>query len=67
VATVVYATNAGDVSFVVVDGKLLVENGQLTAMNEAQIMEESIAAGKAVIKRAGLEGSIVPKWPVVTA
>tara|TARA_R110002060_G_scaffold4615_2_gene7215 strand:+ start:263 stop:1408 length:1146 start_codon:yes stop_codon:yes gene_type:complete len=66
VATVVYATNAGDVSLVVIDGRVVVENGILQTMDEDQVMKEGIAAGKAVIKRAGLETTIVPKWPVIT-
>jgi hypothetical protein len=61
----VYATNASDVSLVVVDGKIVVEKGELKTMDEAKVMEEGIKAGRAVIRRAGLEGTIVPKWPVV--
>ncbi|EKD20632.1 uncharacterized protein L3040_006356 [Drepanopeziza brunnea f. sp. 'multigermtubi'] len=65
VATVVYATNAGDVNLVVIDGKVIVEDGVLKTMDEAEVMKEGIAAGKAVIKRSGLETTIVPKWPVI--
>ena len=66
VATVVYATNAGDVDLVVIDGKIVVEKGILMTMDEAKVMQEGIAAGKAVIKRSELEKTIVPKWPVIT-
>lgn len=65
VASIVYATSAGDVSLVVVDGKVVVENGVLKTMDEDQVMRDGITAGKAVIKRSGLESTIVPKWPVV--
>ncbi|TVY54012.1 Uncharacterized protein LSUE1_G010266 [Lachnellula suecica] len=66
VATVVYATSAGDVDLVVVDGKVVVEKGVLKTMDEKQVMEEGIKAGREVIKRAGLDKTIVPKWPVIT-
>ncbi|RDW89287.1 putative atrazine chlorohydrolase deaminase [Coleophoma cylindrospora] len=65
VATVVYATNAGDVDLVVVDGKVLVQDGKLLSMDEEAVMKDGILAGKAVIERAGLAKEIVPKWPVV--
>ncbi|KAI6716143.1 hypothetical protein B2J93_8209 [Marssonina coronariae] len=65
VATVVYATTAADVSLVVVDGKVVVEKGVLKTMDAEQVMRDAIAAGKAVIRRAGLETTIVPKWPVI--
>ncbi|TVY30820.1 Uncharacterized protein LHYA1_G000353 [Lachnellula hyalina] len=65
VATVVYATSAGDVDLVIIDGKVVVEKGILKTMDEAKVMEEGIIAGRAVIKRSGLEKNIVPKWPLI--
>ncbi|PBP21843.1 hypothetical protein BUE80_DR007343 [Diplocarpon rosae] len=65
VATVVYATHAGDVSLVVVDGRIVVEKGVLQTMDEEQVVRDGKAAGKAVIRRSGLETTIVPKWPVI--
>ncbi|EXJ86301.1 hypothetical protein A1O3_03252 [Capronia epimyces CBS 606.96] len=64
VSTVVHATNARDVKLVVVNGKVTVENGQLTTMDEAEVIREGIKAGKAVLSRANLADDIHGSWPL---
>lgn len=65
VSTVVHATNARDVKLVVVDGKVLVEGGELQTMNEAEVVAEAIKAGKAVLDRADLADKVQGRWPIV--
>ena len=63
VSTVVHATNARDVDHVVVDGKLIVKDGELMTMNEQQVIEQALKAGKEVLERAGLANKVHSSWP----
>lgn len=63
VSTVVYATNAGDVSLVVVDGRVLVQEGVLVTMDEEEVITEALKAGKDVLERAGLTDVVHSRWP----
>ncbi|HVB24927.1 MAG TPA: amidohydrolase [Ktedonobacteraceae bacterium] len=62
VSTLVYAATGGEVDMVVVDGKIVVEQGQLLTMDEEEIMEQANQHANVLYKRAGIE--IGPKWPV---
>lgn len=63
VSTVVHATNARDVNLVVVDGKVLVEEGSLKTMNETEVISEALKAGKDVLERANLADCFRSRWP----
>jgi cytosine/adenosine deaminase-related metal-dependent hydrolase len=63
VSTIVHATNARDVDLVVVDGKVLVEAGSLTTMNEEDVISEALKAGKDVLERANLTNEVHSHWP----
>jgi cytosine/adenosine deaminase-related metal-dependent hydrolase len=65
VSTVVYATNATDVKLVVVDGRVVVQDGKLMTMDEQEVIREGVKAGVAVIERAGLQKETSPKWPII--
>lgn len=62
ISTLVYAATGGEVDTVVVDGQIVVEQGQLLTMDEEEIIEEARVHARALCKRAGVE--ITPKWPV---
>lgn len=62
VSTLVYAATGGEVDMVVVDGQIVVEQGQLLTMNEEEIIEQANQHANALYKRAGIE--LAPKWPV---
>ncbi len=62
VSTLVYAATGGEVDMVVVDGHIVVEQGQLLTMDEDEVMEQANQHASALYKRAGIE--IAPKWPV---
>ncbi len=53
-ARVVYAARAGDVRHVLVDGRVLVRHGELTTMDEEQVLSDARAQGARVRARAGL-------------
>lgn len=63
ISTLVYAATGGEVAMVVVDGQIVVEQGQLLTMDEEEIITEAQKHANALYKRTGIE--IKPKWPVV--
>lgn len=63
VSTLVYAATGGEVDMVVVDGKIVVEQGQLLTMDENEIMAQARTHATALYRRAGIE--IIPRWPVL--
>jgi cytosine/adenosine deaminase-related metal-dependent hydrolase len=63
ISTLAYAATGGDVDTIVVDGQILVEDGQLLEIDEEEIIHEAQAHADALYKRAGIE--IAPKWPVL--
>jgi len=63
ISTLVYAATGGEVEMVVVDGQIVVEQGELLSMDEIEIIEEAQKHANALYQRAGIE--IKPKWPVL--
>ena len=63
-SAVVYTATGRDVDLVVVDGKRLVQDGELLTMNEQEIVEEAKKRSKEVVERAGLSSQIKGRWPV---
>jgi len=51
-ANVLYAARAGDVAYVIVDGKPLVRKGALTTLDEEKIMREANARGARMVRSA---------------
>ena len=62
VSNLVYAANGGDVDTVIIDGKIIMENRQMTTIEEEEVVQEAIEAGPLVDQRLGLK--IGPKWPL---
>jgi cytosine/adenosine deaminase-related metal-dependent hydrolase len=65
VSAVVYCATGADVDAVIVDGKIVVENGKLTTMDEAEVMRDAEKHSSEVVERAGLAKKVVSRWPVV--
>lgn len=65
VSTVVYSAGRENVSVVVVDGRLLVDKGQLLTLNEGDIIKEARLRGPRAVQRAGLGGIVGGRWPLV--
>ena len=53
-ATLVYAARASDVVLTMADGRILFENGRLTAFDEEEALAEARAQRRRVFRRAGL-------------
>jgi cytosine/adenosine deaminase-related metal-dependent hydrolase len=62
VSTLVYAATGGDVHMVVVDGQVVVEQGNLLTMDEDEVIEQAHQHAEQLYRRAGIE--IKPQWPV---
>ncbi|KAK9710512.1 hypothetical protein K7432_008390 [Basidiobolus ranarum] len=65
VSTLVYTATGGQVDTVVVDGKIVVEGGELKSMDEAEVIAEANKHAREVAERAGLAPKLKAKWPVV--
>jgi cytosine/adenosine deaminase-related metal-dependent hydrolase len=63
VSTLVYAATGGEVDTVVVDGKVVVQQGQLLTMNEYEIIEQANEHATHLYRRAGID--LKPRWPVL--
>lgn len=64
VSAVVYSATGRDVEMVVVDGKVLVENGKLLTLDEEAVWKEAEWRSKEVVERAGLTKVVGARWPV---
>lgn len=51
-ANVLHAARAGDVNYVIVDGKVILRKGELTTLDEARIMREANARGLRMVHSA---------------
>ncbi|KAF7176323.1 hypothetical protein CNMCM7691_002248 [Aspergillus felis] len=64
VSAVVYTATGRDVDVVVVDGRMLVQNGELLTMDEAEIVREAQQRSREVVARTGLTERVKGRWPV---
>jgi cytosine/adenosine deaminase-related metal-dependent hydrolase len=62
IANLVYAAHGGNVDTVLVAGRVLLRGRQVLCADEAEILREAEAAGRALLERAGLR--VGPGWPV---
>jgi len=58
VTTLVYSCNGSDVDMVVVDGTILVENKQLTRINEQELKHKARVAIKGIRQRSGISSTV---------
>jgi cytosine/adenosine deaminase-related metal-dependent hydrolase len=63
ISNLVYAATGADVTTVIIDGKIVVQDGQLVTMDETAIIAEARKRARALYERAGI--NIQPRWPVV--
>lgn len=49
-------TESNDIRDVIIDGEVVIKNGCSTKVDETQIMQDAIAASKAMVRRADLQG-----------
>lgn len=55
VSALVYSAQASDVRSVVIDGQLIMKDGDLLTLDEGEVRREAERAGAELLKRAGLE------------
>jgi cytosine/adenosine deaminase-related metal-dependent hydrolase len=63
VSTLVYAATGGEVDTVMVDGKIVVAQGQLLSMDEHEIIVQANNHAAQLYRRAGID--LKPRWPVL--
>ncbi|MCL4459124.1 MAG: amidohydrolase [Chloroflexi bacterium] len=62
IANLVYAAHGGDVDTVIVAGRVLMRNRQVLVTDEAAILDEAEARGRALLERSGIR--VAPDWPL---
>jgi 5-methylthioadenosine/S-adenosylhomocysteine deaminase len=60
VATLVYAARASDVEMTIVNGRIIVEDGRSTTVDEDEVIAVATAASRELIERCELGGLLVP-------
>ena len=63
VPNIVYAGDGHDVETSVIDGRIVMENGRLTTVDEEEILEKAQRAGERLVSE--LPYRLKPQWPVV--
>ena len=63
VSTLVYAATGGEVDTVMVDGTVLVKQGQLLSMDEHEIIAQANNHAVQLYRRAGID--VKPRWPIL--
>ena len=58
----VYSADGGSVDTVVIDGKVVMKNRELTTIDEARLKHDVLSAGKAWMGRANVP--VTTPWPV---
>ncbi len=62
ISTLVYAATGGEVELVVVDGQVVVEQGNLLTMDEDEVIEQAHHHAAQLYLRAGID--LKPRWPL---
>lgn len=65
IANLVYSAHGGCADTVIVDGKVLMRNGRVLTLNEADLYDEARDRARSLVRRAGLEQVAASSWPVV--
>ncbi|KAH7360945.1 atrazine chlorohydrolase/guanine deaminase [Rhexocercosporidium sp. MPI-PUGE-AT-0058] len=64
VSAVVYSVTGRDVEDVVVDGKVVVQEGKLMTMDEEVVWREADRRGREIVERSGLTEKVKGRWPL---
>jgi len=58
ISAIVYAAQAADVRTVVIDGRIVMREGELLSVNEREVLAEARAQAELLFKRANLRGDV---------
>jgi 5-methylthioadenosine/S-adenosylhomocysteine deaminase len=64
IANLVYCAHGGCADMVIVDGKILMQNGKVLTMNEQDLIEEARDRAESLARRAGLTDVAKSIWPM---
>ena len=65
ISNLVYCAHGGCADTVIVNGKVLMRDGEVLTLNEADLYEEARDRARALVRRAGLEAVAASLWPVI--
>ena len=64
ISSLVYSARGADVHTLVVDGRIVIEDGELkTFADEKKVIRDATARGKEIAEKAGLKDRALPRWP----
>jgi 5-methylthioadenosine/S-adenosylhomocysteine deaminase len=63
IANLVFASRGG-ADTVICDGRVLMEKGNVTAIDERRALREAAVRGERIARQSGLKEKIAPRWPV---
>jgi 5-methylthioadenosine/S-adenosylhomocysteine deaminase len=65
IANLVYCAHGGCADTVIVDGRILMREGEVLTLNERDLYEEAQDRARSLIRRAGLESAVASIWPML--
>ena len=65
IANLVYCASGASADTVIVDGRVLMRGGRVLTLDEGALYREARERATALVRRAGLESSAVPRWPLL--
>jgi 5-methylthioadenosine/S-adenosylhomocysteine deaminase len=64
ISNLIYCAHGGCADTVIVDGRVLMRDKQVLTLNEDDLYDEARERAAVLVKRAGLESSALPRWPM---
>jgi 5-methylthioadenosine/S-adenosylhomocysteine deaminase len=65
IANLVYCAHGGCADTVIVDGRILMREGEVLTLNERELYAEAQDRARSLIRRAGLEAAVASIWPML--
>jgi 5-methylthioadenosine/S-adenosylhomocysteine deaminase len=62
VSTLVYSSSEANIETVIIDGQIVLENGEIPVLDEGEILKEADKAAEALSQRAGTGGLKTRPW-----
>ncbi|MFQ5914582.1 MAG: amidohydrolase family protein [Nitrospinota bacterium] len=64
ISNFVYSAKGTDIHTLLVDGRVVIEAGELkTSSDEKEVIRAATARGKEIVEKSGLKGRAAPRWP----
>ena len=65
VANLVLSASGDSADTVIVDGKIVLEKGRMTTVDEEQVLRQAQERAEAITERVGQKTLVTPHWPII--